>query len=223
MTGLSLYNLYGSTETSLAATGMLVPFGVSDAPIAAGTPLPNYSLYVLDSQLRVMLTGVQGEVYIGGAGVGLGYLNRAEQTTMIFIPNIFATAEDKLSGWYTMHRTGDLGRWKEDGTLLIEGRIDTQVKLRGLRIDLSEIEQVILSATHGAVCEVAVALRKLKSDQSEFLVAYVVFQAGVNVESETAVIRSRLKERLHYTCVRPLSSVYPCSPGQAPQNLIAGF
>jgi hybrid polyketide synthase/nonribosomal peptide synthetase ACE1 len=198
---LSFYNLYGPTEASLAATGMLVPAGLEEGPIAAGTPLPNYSVYVLDEQLRLVPVGIQGEVYIGGAGVGLGYHNRPEQTARMFVPNVFATPEDKKLGWETMHRTGDLGRWREDGMLLIEGRIDTQVKIRGLRIDLSEVEHAIMNVASGAVREVAVTPRELPSDQSTILVAHAVFEGEADVASKTSLIQSRLSERLpQYMC-----------------------
>lgn len=199
--GLSFYNLYGPTEASLAATGMLVPSGQRSELIAAGKPLPNYSIYVVDEKLRPVPPGVQGEIYIGGAGVGLGYHNRPEQTARMFVPNVFATPGDKRLGWDVMHRTGDLGRWRSDGTLSIEGRIDTQVKIRGLRIDVSEVEHAIKEVSREKVREVIVTTRELPSDQSAVLVAHAVFADEADVALETSVIRSKLSDRLpQYMC-----------------------
>ncbi|KAF1994667.1 hypothetical protein P154DRAFT_581615 [Amniculicola lignicola CBS 123094] len=201
LANLSFYNLYGPTEASLAATAMLVPASLDKGPIAAGPPLPNYSVYVLDEELRLVPADVQGEIYIGGAGVGLGYHNRPQQTARMFVPNVFATPEDKALGWDIMHRTGDLGRWREDGVLLIEGRIDTQIKIRGLRIDLSEIEHAIMDAAQGAVREVVVTPRELPSGQSTVLVAHAMFDDAADVGSTTSTIRCRLSERLpQYMC-----------------------
>ncbi|KAI2620578.1 hypothetical protein GGR54DRAFT_105320 [Hypoxylon sp. NC1633] len=208
MENLRLYNLYGPTEASLAATGMHVPLEIVGGPIAAGRPLPNYSVYVLDEQLRLVPIGVQGEIYLGGAGVGLGYVNQAKLSKARFVPNIFATPDDKDRGWTTMHRTGDFGRWRKDRALLIEGRIDTQIKLRGLRIDLSEIEQAIVDTADGAVREVIVSVRRLSSSAPESLVAYGVFGDTVDTDQKVSDIKTRLSARLpQYMCPAAILSL----------------
>ncbi|KAJ2992168.1 hypothetical protein NUW58_g2256 [Xylaria curta] len=200
---LRLYNLYGPTETSLTATAGEVSYRFShvlnsEEPVPAGRPLPNYTIYVLDAQLRLVPSGVQGEIYIGGAGVGLGYFNKPDQNAYHFVA-------DSFSGRDLMHRTGDMGRWREDGTLVVEGRISgsTQIKLRGLRIDLLEIENVIIEVSGGALLQVMVSVRPLSDERHEatdHLVAHVVLGQTCPQQRDpnniTRQIQSRLKTRL---------------------------
>ncbi|GAW26252.1 putative beta-ketoacyl synthase domain-containing protein [Rosellinia necatrix] len=200
---LRLYNLYGPTETSLTATAGEVSYRFShvlnsEGPVPAGRPLPNYTVYVLDSQLRLVPSGVQGEIYIGGAGIGLGYLNQPDQTAYHFVADPFA-------GRDLMHRTGDMGRWQEDGTLIVEGRISgsTQIKLRGIRIDLLEIENVIPEASGGTLLQAMVSVRRSSDERHEVtdhLIAHVVLdQTRLQQRNPcdiTRQIQSRLKTRL---------------------------
>ena len=136
-TDLTVYNVYGATETSFPCTATQVRLNTSYGPIAAGRPLPNYSVYVVDDQLRPIPVGMMGEIYIGGPGVRLGYFNHPDLASARFVPNAMDKPKDDVSNWKNMHRSGVLGRWLDDGQLLVEGRIDTQVKLRGLYIDLA--------------------------------------------------------------------------------------
>ena len=198
---LMVYNAYGPTETSFICTATQLSMNVSCGLVAAGRPLPNYSVYVVDDQLRPIPVGMQGEIYIGGPGVGLGYLNQSELTSTRFVPNVLDKSKDDSWNWQTLHRSGDLGRWLEDGQLLVEGRIDTQIKLRGLRIDLGEVEHAILDVADGKLSEAAVSVRGSSVDNSEFLVAHVVIaQAGTN-KQYFGVIQSRLSKMLpNYMC-----------------------
>lgn len=224
-----LCNLYGPTEASLACTGTDVPLTMTNGLISAGKPLPNYSVYVLDHRLRPVAAGTQGEVFIGGAGVGLGYLNQHSLTANKFLPDPFVTSEDKAAGWTTMHRTGDLGRWRDDGTLLIEGRIDTQVKLRGLRMDLAEIEQAILEVSSGSVHEAVVSVRTWSPEKPAFLVAHVVLagREHESADSQTAyfdAIRSQLSRRFpQYMCpaaIIPMSKLPVSNAGKLDRRKI---
>lgn len=227
-----LYNLYGPTEASLACTGMEVPLTVTNGPIAAGKPLPNYSLHVLDDRLRPVAAGTQGEIFIGGAGVGLGYLNQKELTAKKFVPDPFATVEDKAAGWTIMHRTGDLGRWQDDGTLLVEGRLDTQVKLRGLRLDLGEIEHAILEVSKGAVREAVVSVRTWSPEKPAFLIAHVVpaNPDSGSLESQTErldIIRSQLSRHIpQYMCpaaMIPLPKLPVSTAGKLDRRQVASL
>ena len=201
-TDLTVYNAYGPTETSFICTATPVSLNTSSCgPIAAGHPLPNYSVYVVDGRLRPLPVGIQGEIYIGGPGVGLGYLNQPELTSARFVPNVLDKPKDDAWSWKTMHRSGDLGRWREDGQLLVEGRIDTQVKLHGLRIDLAEVEHAILDVADGELCEAVVSVRRSSLDEPEFLIAHVVFAQADNNTQHLGAIQSRLSERLpKYMC-----------------------
>ncbi|KAF7865953.1 hypothetical protein EAF04_006117 [Stromatinia cepivora] len=222
---LTLWNLYGPTETSLACTGSQVHISSKCGPIAAGRPLPNYSVYVLDDQLRPVPTGVQGEIYIGGAGVGLGYIHKPEYTSTRFIANIFATPEDKENGWTTMHRTGDFGRWREDGEIIIEGRIDTQIKLRGLRIDLGEIGHNLLRAVDGVLKEAVVSLRMSSPGKPDFLVAHVAFAETADTKQYLNTIHSELRKTLpQYMCpsiIVPIDKMPTTSSGKLDRKLVA--
>ena len=180
---LRFFNMYGPTEISIVATATEVPYLRElepGKPVSAGLPLPNYSVYVVDEYLHPLPAGIQGEIYIGGAGVSSGYLNNPALNVEKFVIDVFASEDYKSQGWTKMHRTGDVGRWADGGGLLVEGRVsgDTQVKLRGLRVDLREVEVAIVNAGKGEIAEAVVTLRKElgpRSTDSDFLVAHVMF------------------------------------------------
>ncbi|MFV3406513.1 amino acid adenylation domain-containing protein [Pseudomonas sp. NY15463] len=134
-----LVHCYGPTETTGYATTSevrAVPAGSDSVPI--GRPIGNTRVYVLDGQGRPVPVGVVGELHIGGDGVALGYLNRAQLTAERFVEDRFSARPGAR-----LYRTGDLGYWREDGQLECLGRNDDQVKIRGFRIELGEIEQHI--------------------------------------------------------------------------------
>ncbi len=146
--GLEIYNGYGPTEASIGSTFMkLEPSTPLPPPI--GRPKPNYQAYVLDSYLNPVPVGVIGELHIGGAGVARGYLNRPELTRDRFIPDPFIPGQ-------RLYKTGDLVRRRSDGTLVFAGRIDNQVKIRGLRVELGEIETALV--THPSLAQAVVTV-----------------------------------------------------------------
>ncbi|KAI1410677.1 hypothetical protein F5Y13DRAFT_70795 [Hypoxylon sp. FL1857] len=178
---LRFWNIYGPTEISFIATAMEIPLrpetngSVERRTYSAGYTLPNYTVYVLDKELQPVPPGVQGEIYIGGPGVAIGYLGKTTLTKERFLPDLFASDELRSRGWAMMHRSGDLGHWEWDGTLFIEGRIsgDTQTKIRGQRVDLREVEIALVNASHGLVSEAVVTPRCTAVRGSEVLVAHV--------------------------------------------------
>ncbi|WP_143328299.1 non-ribosomal peptide synthetase, partial [Caballeronia pedi] len=141
----SLWNLYGPTETTVWSscyhTGVEAN-GSSTVPV--GRPIANTRMYLLDAQYQLVPPGAVGELYIGGAGVARGYLNRADLTAERFLDDSFVPGA-------RMYRTGDLARYRADGNIEFLGRNDHQVKIRGFRIELGEIEAQI--ASHPAVRE----------------------------------------------------------------------
>jgi amino acid adenylation domain-containing protein len=133
----TLYNEYGPTEGTVWSIACAIPAGFSGTVVPIGKPIPNMQAYVLDARYQPVPIGVVGELYIGGDGLATGYLNRPELTAERFLPNPFRDGE-------RIYRTGDLVRWLPDGQLAFLGRVDHQVKIRGHRIELEEIEAVLL-------------------------------------------------------------------------------
>ena len=162
-----LFNEYGPTET---VVGCCVHEVQTTDPrsgsVIIGKPIANTQLYVLDENMHPLPPGVAGELYIGGAGVGLGYLNRADLTAERFVPDRFSGASGSR-----LYKSGDLARYRSDGTLEYLGRADDQVKIRGYRIELGEIEAALAAAPNVQSC--AVLAREDKPGNKQ-LVGYVV-------------------------------------------------
>ncbi|HEY0607350.1 MAG TPA: amino acid adenylation domain-containing protein, partial [Herpetosiphonaceae bacterium] len=161
----ALINNYGPTESTVVATSGPVPStSAIDVLPALGQPIANTQLYLLDAALQPVPRGVPGAIYLGGAGLARGYLNRPDLTAERFIPAPFGPAGSRL------YHTGDLARYRADGSLEFLGRSDQQVKVRGFRIELEEIEAVL--ATHPQVRETAVLVHETAAGDRR-LVAYV--------------------------------------------------
>jgi amino acid adenylation domain-containing protein len=168
-----LHNLYGPAEAAVDVTYWQCSPQADRKTIPIGRPIANMRIYLLDDCGRLVPRGVPGELHIGGVGVGPGYLNRPELTGKKFIASPFpGTAGSRL------YRTGDLARWREDGVLEFLGRLDNQIKLRGVRIELEEIEAALLAVT--AVKDAAAALDRGPAGQDQ-IVAYVTTQEGSSV------------------------------------------
>jgi amino acid adenylation domain-containing protein/thioester reductase-like protein len=166
-----LINEYGPTETVVGCCIYQVSNPSLSGSIPIGNPIANTQLYVLDKYQNLAPIGVVGELHIGGAGLARGYLNRPELTAEKFIPHPFSEEPGAR-----LYKTGDLARYRPDGTLEFLGRIDHQVKIRGFRIELGEIEAAIL--THPNVQECVVLAREdVPGDRR--LVAYVVQRNNV--------------------------------------------
>jgi len=145
-------NAYGPTETTVCATMHLCDSRGETAP-PIGRPIQNTRIYILDQRLQPVPLGIVGEIYIGGDGVARGYLNRPELTAARFIADPFS----EKSG-ARLYKSGDLGRYRPDGTIEYLGRNDHQVKIRGFRVELGEIEAKL--AQHPQLKEVVVLARE---------------------------------------------------------------
>ncbi|MBY4899382.1 non-ribosomal peptide synthetase, partial [Cupriavidus sp. AU9028] len=177
----ALHNLYGPTEAAIDVThftcredsGIAVGTGVSSG-VPIGAPIANVSAHVLDLALQPVPDGVAGELYLGGAGLARGYLGRAALTAERFV------ADPHSAGGERLYRTGDLARRRADGQIEYLGRLDHQVKIRGLRIELGEIEARLLA--HDSVRDAVVVA--LTNDGPARLVGYVVGtgDAGIDVD-----------------------------------------
>jgi amino acid adenylation domain-containing protein len=161
-----LFNEYGPTETTVWATVFTCQYDSRESTVSIGSPIANTQIYILDRAHELAPIKVPGEIYIGGAGVSRGYLNRPDQTAERFLPDPFHTDLTRR-----IYRTGDLGRWRADGTLEYLGRNDNQVKVRGFRIELSEIE--VHLSRHRLVKEAVIVTRDDALGEKQ-LVAYVV-------------------------------------------------
>ncbi len=163
-----VYNMYGPAEAAVTATAWRCAPGPVPDVVPIGRPIGNTQAYVLDARRRLVPIGVPGELYLGGVGVGLGYHGRDSLTDERFVPDPF--------GYGRLFRTGDRVRHRSDGTLEYLGRLDDQVKLRGVRIEPGEIEAAL--GANAGVRAAAVALRRDDPDRPQ-LVAYVVAQDDV--------------------------------------------
>lgn len=189
--GCRLHNHYGPTETHVV-TALTLTGDPGEWPAlpSIGRPISNTQMYVLDGQLQPVPIGVAGEIYIGGANIARGYLNRPELTTERFLHDPFSTdAQGHI------YKTGDLGRWRADGTLEYLGRNDDQVKIRGFRIELGEIESHL--ARHDQVKEAAVVAREDVPGEKR-LVAYITrrHENGLGIEELRAHLKAVVPEHM---------------------------
>jgi len=183
--GRRMANVYGATECTVLST---VAELSRDAPITVGAPRAGARIRVLDRSLRLLPVGVVGEVYIGGDGVGRGYVNRPGLTAQRFVADPSGPAGTRL------YRTGDLGRWRDDGSLEFLGRDDDQVKIRGFRVEPAEIEAVLRS--QDGVAD-AIAVAENDGSGSKRLVAYVVRADNRNGQMlDLALVEQGLRREL---------------------------
>ena len=182
--GRRFINAYGPTETTVCATLTIIDSDKVKPTI--GRAIENVEVYVLDEQLEIVPIGVTGELYVGGAGVGRGYLGRPELTAERFVPDPFGHCAGAR-----LYRTGDRVRYLRNGQLEFLGRIDQQVKIRGFRIELGEIQAALLE--HPALSACAVIDREDHPGDKR-LVAYIVVKQDSSITS--ADLREYLKERL---------------------------
>jgi amino acid adenylation domain-containing protein len=179
-----LHHLYGPTEVTIDATSWVCQRSSHLDTVPIGRPVQNVQIYILDPQMDPVPPGTPGELYVGGVQVAIGYLNRPDLTAERFIPDPFSGAPGAR-----LYRTGDLGRWRQDGTIDFLGRLDQQVKIRGVRIELEEIESVLNQ--HPSIRQCAVAAEGDGLDRQ--LVAYITADAASPTNSD---LRAHLAERL---------------------------
>ncbi|MFE2292654.1 amino acid adenylation domain-containing protein [Streptomyces sp. NPDC059452] len=174
--GVRLRNWYGPTETTIWSTALEVGEGLLDRGVVPiGRPLPGEQVYVLDAALHPVPPGVVGDLYIAGRGLAQGYTGRPDLTSRRFVPDPFA------DGGARMYRTGDRARWRTDGLLEFRGRDDGQVKVRGVRVEVADVESVVHS--HPSVGQAGAVLR------DDRLIAFVVARPGDDGTFDAAAVR----------------------------------
>ena len=178
--GVTIYNGYGPSETTIFSAVANV---TNQNVITIGRPIHNTQIYILNKNKKILPQGSVGEIYISGDGVGKGYMNKKEQTRTNYINNPF---NEKT----IMYKVGDLGAYNDDGEIICYGRTDNQVKIRGLRIELQEIEKRIQPVYNISDCAVVKKIVKGK----EALCAYYVENGHVNKSVLKTVLYSKLPE-----------------------------
>jgi len=199
-----LLNEYGPTETVVGCSAHVLAPGIHSAgPVPVGGPIQNLCFYVLDAHREPVPVGLPGELYIGGVGVARGYLGRPGLTAEKFLPDPFGAPGSR------MYRTGDRARWLESGSLLILGRVDHQIKLRGFRVELGEVEAVL--RRHPGVRDSLVIARKTPAGDTQ-LVAYIVGSAhGTELRDH---LRRHLPEYMLPSAFVPLDSLPQTATGK---------
>jgi amino acid adenylation domain-containing protein len=219
-----LLNLYGSAEVAADATCHEV--GEEDCratSVSIGKPIGNVGVYILDEKKEPVAMGVRGEIYVGGAGLARGYWKREELTGERFVGNPLGDDDKSGAGeGARMYRTGDLGRWRASGEIEYVGRVDNQVKLRGMRIELGEIEAVL--GTHGGVREAVVGLSG--EGEQQRLTAYVrLGEEGGGEVTATELrqyVRGKLPEHMVPASYRRVEG-WPLLPsGKVDRRAVAG-
>lgn len=182
-TGGRILNMYGPTETTVWSTYKDV---TDDEEVTIGRPIDNTTIYILDQQDGLCYKGGIGEIAIGGLGVTKGYVNKEELTNSKFIRTDFQNG--------LIYKTGDLGRWDKDGNLICLGRMDFQVKVRGYRVELGEIEQVLLN--HPLVKMCAAVVKNVSG--SNIIIAFVELVEDLTVDRVELIeqLREYLSEKL---------------------------
>ncbi|AFZ01575.1 non-ribosomal peptide synthetase [Calothrix sp. PCC 6303] len=192
-----LHNLYGPTEVSIDVTAWCCKPGNQESNheniVPIGRPIANTQIFILDRHLKPVPLGVKGELYIGGLGLARGYLNQPQLTQEKFIPHPFTNLQNlQLDGVSTrLYKTGDLARYRPDGNIEFLGRIDYQVKIRGNRLELGEIEALL--EQHPQVQETVVVARQDIANDLR-LVAYLVTSGDATLSIDE--LRGFLKQKL---------------------------
>lgn len=187
--GRLMLNVYGPTEATVNTTAAVLNAG---APVTIGKPLAGYEIHILDADLRPVAKGEKGELYIGGAGISRGYLGQPELTARSYIDWSLSSHDGGTAREDTqrLYKAGDLVRWNDDGELEFFGRIDNQIKIRGFRVELSEIEAVLLEQPG-----IAAAVVKVHEETGlQQLAAYVLRSS--RTELDRGGVLAALRDRL---------------------------
>jgi aspartate racemase len=213
----SLFNEYGPTEATVWSTVFECEPGGNESSVPIGRPIANARVYLLDRRMQPVPVGVPGELYVGGEAVAQGYLNQAILTEKAFVPDCFSSNSESR-----LYRTGDLARYLPSGDIEFLGRSDLQVKIRGLRVELDEIETAL--SQYPAVREVAVVNRIQRSGDSvlaAFLVAHS--QESTSASELRAFLRTRLPAYMIPSTFHLLDSLPRTSNGKVDRQKLVSM
>jgi aspyridone synthetase, hybrid polyketide synthase / nonribosomal peptide synthetase len=199
----TITDCYGPTEISAATAFETVSLSsrrllISSDYSSVGKAIPNSSIYIVDGKCNPVPAGFPGEICIGGVGIALGYLDLPELNNTKFVSNPFATPEDLANGWTRMYKTGDQGLLAQDGSLIFMGRKDgdTQIKLRGLRIDLDDVANTLLQTAPELLSDAVVSVR----GDPQFLVAHIVPRIGQSISEADLQLLTKKLPLPQYMC-----------------------
>lgn len=189
---VTIYNIYGPSEITILSNVQNLN---KENKISVGPPILNTQIHILDKNMKQVPIGVVGEIYISGIQVGLGYLGKPEMTKQKFLDNPFGTGK--------LYKSGDIGRWTFDGKVQCLGRIDHQIKLRGLRIELGEIENKITSI-NGITSSV---VNKFEHNGKEFLCGYYISDNEISEQYVKSHLRKYLPSYMIPTYIMRLDKM----------------
>ncbi|GAA0894239.1 hypothetical protein GCM10009122_39190 [Fulvivirga kasyanovii] len=184
--GKKLVNAYGPTEASDDITHYIIDAVPGTPAISIGKTVQNFNIYILDNQMNLCPIGVKGEICVSGVGVGRGYLNNEEKTLEVFTTDPFRKDEQ-----VRLYKTGDIGRWMPDGNIEYFGRKDYQVKIRGHRIEMGEIENKL---TQISEVNEAVVVDRMDQNENKYLAAFITLKAGKF--TDTGKVKTELSDQL---------------------------
>ncbi|MGB6977325.1 MAG: Pls/PosA family non-ribosomal peptide synthetase, partial [Gammaproteobacteria bacterium] len=204
-----IFNTYGPTETTVVATYTECK---ANMPITIGKPLPNYEIYILDAEQRPVDVGVTGELYIGGMGLARSYVKRPDLTEQRFVFSTLSESQKTL-----LYRTGDLACLTAEGDVQFLGRADGQIKLRGFRVELPEIETALLECPG---VQHAVAAAKELVANLPTLVAYIVPKKGVTINDADiiAILHTRLPDYMIPTFIETIDEIPKLPSGKVDRH-----
>ncbi len=200
---IKVVNAYGPAEASDDVSQYIMdgPMDVQNIPI--GKPVQNMNIYITDQQMKLCPIGVPGEICVSGVGVGRGYLNDEERTKQVFMEDPFSA-----TGRVRLYRTGDIGKWLEDGNIEFIGRQDYQVKVRGYRIELGEIENRLLENIH---IKEAVVTAKEDKEGNKYLCAYLVAEKELMAHEIREYLTKSLPDYMVPACYIQMEKI-PLTP-----------
>lgn len=219
------FNAYGPTEVSLSSNETEISLKKQpDQQVTAGHALPNCSFHIVDDDLNPLPVGMPGEVCVGGAGVALGYLNDDDGTKRKFVHDPFASSFSVSKGWTRRYRTGDRGVLRDDGALEILGRVegDTQIKLRGLRIEMEDIENTILRSANGVIAKAVV----IPQGEPLVLIAHVVFSSTFASQNPSSFLQQLasslpLPQYMRPAAIIPINAIPLTTHGKIDRQALA--
>jgi hybrid polyketide synthase/nonribosomal peptide synthetase ACE1 len=228
---LRVINAYGPAEITFACSGKEVTYNLhstSESPAQPLYTLPNYSVYVVDRALNPVPVGVPGEVVVGGAAIAQGYID-SSMTADRFLNDQHASTFFRERNWTRIHRTGDRGVLRRDGGLVLLGRMDgdNQVKLRGIRINVEEIETAIVQFSKGAITQAVVSVRSdtASSNDTQYFVAFAVMADANNAENANQFLNQLLREmplpgHMRPAAIIPITTVPQNTSGKTDRNAV---